>query len=213
MSRLWIKICGMTSRDAIAAAADAGADAVGFVFYEASPRHLTIERALELQDYAPRALERVAVFLHPSLGLVHDVIGKMRPDWVQTDLEDLATLDLPATQRTLPVIRSGVSSPVSAELPARVLLESARSGRGERADWNEARFWSERCEVVLAGGLDAANVAAAVEAVRPFGVDVSSGVESTRGVKDPKLVHEFVKAARAAASAVRSKAGTGGAVA
>jgi phosphoribosylanthranilate isomerase len=79
-----------------------------------------------------------------------------------------------------------------------VLLESARSGYGEPADWDEARAVSAGREVVLAGGLTVDNVAAAVRAVRPFGVDVSSGVESSRGVKDPKLIRQFVAAAREA---------------
>src|SRR5262245_54166344 len=151
MSRLWVKICGMTTPDAIAAAADAGADAVGFVFYAESPRHLTIDRAVELQAHVPSALQRVAVFLHPATALVQRVIAAVRPDWVQTDLEDLAALALPATQRTLPVIRSGGALNAATRLPARVLLESARSGHGERADWTEARALSATREVVLAG--------------------------------------------------------------
>jgi len=207
MPRLWVKICGMTTPEAIAAAADAGADAVGFVFYAASPRHLTIEHAVELQDCVPRGLQRVAVFLHPAPALVQSVIAAVRPDYVQTNFEDLSTLGLPATQRVLPVIRSGTLGQQSAthNLPARVLLESARSGHGERADWSEARDLGMRLEVVLAGGLTIDNVAEAVQTVRPFGVDVSSGVESSRGVKDPRLIREFVTAARGA--------GTRGAVA
>ena len=206
MSRLWIKICGVTSVDAIAAAAEAGANAVGFVFYEPSPRYLALERAVDLQTRVPRGLERVAVFLHPAREFVRDVIAAMRPDWVQTDLEDLVAIGLPATQRVLPVIRSGgAAQQAPGELPARVLLESARSGHGERADWSEARRLSRRCEVVLAGGLDVRSVAAAVEDVRPFGVDVSSGVESSRGVKDPQLIREFVAAARAADTTRREK--------
>jgi len=198
MSQLWIKICGMTTPEAIAAAADAGADAVGFVFYAASPRHLTVAHAAELQECVPRALQRVAVFLHPAPALVHSVISAVRPDCVQTDLEDLARLELPQTLSVLPVIRSGTARLAPARLPARVLLESARSGYGEPADWDEARAVSAGREVVLAGGLTVDNVAAAVRAVRPFGVDVSSGVESSRGVKDPKLIRQFVAAAREA---------------
>jgi phosphoribosylanthranilate isomerase len=198
MSKLWVKVCGMTTPEGIAAAADAGADAVGFVFYAASPRHLTIEHAVELQDCVPRGLQRVAVFLHPVPALVHSVISAVRPDCVQIDLEDLAALELPQTLSVLPVIRSGAARLAPARLPARVLLESARSGHGVPADWDEARAVSARHEVVLAGGLTVDNVAAAVRAVHPFGVDVSSGVESSRGVKDPKLIREFVAAAREA---------------
>ena len=81
-----------------------------------------------------------------------------------------------------------------------MLLESARSGSGERADWREARTLGERHEVVLAGGLDADNVATAIAIARPFGVDVSSGVESTPGIKDPVRIARFVAVARSAAA-------------
>jgi phosphoribosylanthranilate isomerase len=197
MLRLWVKICGMRTREAIEAAAQAGADAVGFVFHEASPRNVTIESASALQSRVPAGLERVAVFLHPSQDLVDGVVAEIQPDWVQADAEDLATLRLPAGQRVLPVFRSGQARPEL--LPRRCLLESARSGAGERADWQEAADITALTDVVLAGGLDADNVGEAVRRVRPFGVDVSSGVESGRGVKDVVKIREFIRAARTAA--------------
>jgi hypothetical protein len=120
----------------------------------------------------------------------------LEPHWVQTDVADLASLRLPGGQRVLPVLRSG--APWPEPLPARCLLESTRSGAGERADWAEARRLAVSTEVVLAGGLDAGNVGEAVGAVGPFGVDVSSGVESSRGVKDAARIREFIRAARAA---------------
>ena len=113
MSRLWIKICGMRTRVAIEAAAEAGANAVGFVFFEGSPRNVSIEDALELQSAVPAGVERVAVFLRPAQELIDRVVAAIRPDWVQTDLEDLATLRLPADQRALPVLRSGRTRPCS----------------------------------------------------------------------------------------------------
>jgi phosphoribosylanthranilate isomerase len=194
--RLWIKICGMRTREAIEAAAQAGADAVGFVFHEASPRNLTVQSASALQPHVPAGVERVAVFLHPSQDLVDRVVAAIQPDWVQADADDLATLRLPSGQRLLPVFRSGQAWP--ALLPKRCLLESARSGAGERADWQEAASVTARTEVVLAGGLDPGNVGEAVRGVQPFGVDVSSGVESGRGVKDAVKIREFIRAARAA---------------
>jgi phosphoribosylanthranilate isomerase len=187
----------MRTREAIEAATQAGADALGFVFHEASPRNLTVESASALQSYVPVGVERVAVFLHPSQDLVDGVVSAIQPDWVQTDAQDLATLRLPAGQRVLPAFRSGQARP--ALLPSRCLLESARSGAGERADWQEAACLAAMAEVVLAGGLDAGNVGEAVRRVRPFGVDVSSGVESGRGVKDVMKIRDFIRAARAAA--------------
>jgi len=197
MSHLWIKVCGMRTREAIDVAAQAGADALGFVFHEASPRNLTVESASALQSCVPVGVERVAVFLHPSQDLVDGVVNAIQPDWVQTDVADLAMLRLPPGQRVLPVFRSGQARP--ALLPKRCLLESARSGAGELADWQEAAYLAAITEVVLAGGLDAGNVGEAVRRVRPFGVDVSSGVESGLGVKDVVKIRDFIRAARAAA--------------
>ena len=193
---LWIKICGLRTAEAIAAAAAAGADAVGFVFHEPSPRHLAPDAARELQQAVPAGVERVAVFMRPSQALVDAVLTAIAPDWVQADAADLATLALPAGQRLLPVLRSGGPRPLP--LPGRCLFESPRSGSGERADWEEAARLARATQLVLAGGLDAASVAAAVRRVRPFGVDVSSGVEGERGVKDVARIREFIGAARAA---------------
>lgn len=196
MQRLWIKICGLKSGAAIEAAADAGADAVGFVFHAESPRNLSVDEARALQDVVPPGVERVAVFLRPSQQLVDSVIDAIRPDRIQVDADDLALLRLPSAQFVLPVVRGGGRLPQP--LPPRLLVEGARSGAGEKADWSHAATVARRTQLVLAGGLDAANVADAVRVVRPFGVDVSSGVESARGVKDLVRIREFIGAARAA---------------
>jgi phosphoribosylanthranilate isomerase len=201
MSRLWIKVCGLRTADAIAAAVDAGADAVGFVFHAASPRNLAVADARAIAAAVPQGIEKVAVFLHPSQAEVDAAIDAVSPDWVQTDAADLAGLHLPAGQRVLPVYRTDRPLPPPQDMPRRFLLESGCSGAGERADWNAAARLNAAGELVLAGGLDASNVAAAVAVVRPFGIDVSSGVESTRGVKDAALIRNFVNAARASHAA------------
>jgi phosphoribosylanthranilate isomerase len=196
VAALWIKICGLRATAAIEVAAAAGANAVGFVFHEASPRNLSLATARELQRAVPAGVERVAVFLHPSQALVDAVLAAIEPDWLQTDAGDLPGLRLPQGQRVLPVLRGGAVD--TATLPGRILFESARSGAGEQADWSAAGSLASRTQLVLAGGLHAANVAAALRAVRPFGVDVSSGVERVRGVKDAALIREFIRAAREA---------------
>jgi phosphoribosylanthranilate isomerase len=193
---LWIKICGLRTTAAIEAAAAAGADALGFVFHDASPRNLSLATARELQRAVPPGMERVAVFLHPSQALVDAVLDAIAPDWLQTDAGDLPGLHLPEQLRVMPVLRGGAAESVL--LPDRVLFESARSGAGERADWTAASDLARQTQLVLAGGLHAANVAEAVATVRPFGVDVSSGVERERGVKDATLIRQFIRAARAA---------------
>jgi phosphoribosylanthranilate isomerase len=203
MPELWIKICGMCSAADIEAAAAAGADAVGFVFYQPSPRHLAVGAARTLQQAVPAAVERVAVFLHPSQAQVDAVIDALQPDWVQTDLQDLDGLRLPPGQRVLPVLRKIGAEPLFAG--SRAMLDGGTSGAGVRADWTAARALVSRCELVLAGGLDAGNVAEAIRAVRPFGVDVSSGVERARGVKDPARIRDFIDAARGAGPALTAE--------
>lgn len=204
--RLWIKVCGLRSVDAIEAALAAGVDAVGFVFHAPSPRHLEPGQARELAAAVPAGVEKVAVFLHPTQALVDAAIDALRPEWVQTDADDLPNLALPAGQKALPVFRTGRPWSPERVRGRRFLLESAQSGAGALADWTTARSLAPAGELVLAGGLDVANVADAIAAVRPFGVDVSSGVELSRGVKDAVLIRDFVDAARAAEARLASSA-------
>ena len=198
---LWIKICGLRTVEAIGAAAQAGADAVGFVFHESSPRHLEPSAARDLVATVPAGLAKVAVFRHPSQTLVDAALDAIRPDWVQTDAEDLAALRLPAQVRILPVYRTAgdVVARVTSRPAAwrRFLVESAQSGAAEVADWRAATALAGAGELVLAGGLETGNVVAALAAVQPFGVDVSSGVESSRGVKDAARIRAFIAVARA----------------
>lgn len=198
MTRLWIKICGMTTEDAVQAAAAAGADAIGFVFAP-SKRQVDARRAVELARLAPAHVVRVAVMQHPSQALLDEVWRIMKPDVLQTDAGDLEGLRIPSELQVVPVIRAGRVSPEP--LPERVLFEGPVSGAGETADWSAAAELARRTQLILAGGLNASNVMNAIARVRPFGVDVSSGVEKAPGVKDSKLIHEFVEGARSAASA------------
>jgi len=192
---MFVKICGITSADAIEAAAAAGADAVGFVF-AASPREVSPEQAQRLCAALPASMIRIAVMRHPSEQQVSRVLDIFRPDWVQSDAEDFDSLELSDDCRPLPVFRNG-HVPEASERPARLLFEGLTSGSGATADWDEARKLARESELVLAGGLDADNIAAAIEYVRPWGVDVSSGVERSRGRKDPGKIADFVARVRA----------------
>jgi phosphoribosylanthranilate isomerase len=192
---MWLKICGMTSADAVTAALQARVDAIGFVF-SPSLRRLEPEQAAQLAAPARGRVSLVAVTVHPEQQLVDHILQVFQPDVLQTDLQDFDVLTLPDTLARLPVLRAGVGS--GAALPRRMLFEGARSGSGETADWNTASRLARMSELILAGGLDAHNVAAAIRAVRPHGVDVSSGVESAPGRKSVQMIAEFVEAARAA---------------
>jgi phosphoribosylanthranilate isomerase len=193
---LWIKICGLTTTDAVAAAVNAGADAIGFVFAP-SKRQVSAHQAATLCAAAPTHITRVAVMLHPTQSALDEVCEIFRPDLVQTDWQDFLQLRLPPQIAPLPVHRAAIGTEHA--VPARLLFEGAHSGRGEVADWSQAQRLAVQTQVILAGGLNPANVEAALRAVKPFGVDVSSGVESAPGRKDPQLIEEFVRAARQAA--------------
>ncbi len=192
---MFVKICGLTSDDAIRAAVTAGADAVGFVF-AVSPRRIAPDTAARLCRDLPDDLIRVAIMQHPSAEEWQEIQQRFAPDWLQTDAEDFQALDLPAGCQPLPVHRHGRPNPST--FPARFLFEGTRSGSGEVADWREAAVLAADTQMILAGGLDADNVADAIHAVDPWGVDVSSGVESEPGIKDPEKIQMFIARARAA---------------
>lgn len=194
MSAVWIKICGMTTDEAVEAAVAAGADAVGFVF-AVSPRQVTPPRAVELAAAARGKVKCVAVTRAPTQQLIDEIVRVFQPDVLQTELADLQSLCLPSGLDVLPVVRAG--SPLPQRLPGRLLFEGARSGSGAPCDWAAARLVARRAQLVLAGGLDAENVAAAISSVQPFGVDVSSGVEQRPGIKSAARIALFVRAARA----------------
>ncbi len=191
----WIKICGLTSAAGVAAAAAAGADAIGFVL-ATSVRRVSAQRAAELAHGVRRQLSCVAVMQHPGQGEVDEVVRELRPDMLQTELEDFPALHLPQRMARLPVARTPREP--AGGWPARLLFEGARSGSGESADWSQAAALAKQTRLVLAGGLHAGNVGEAIRTVRPFGVDVSSGVESRPGEKSEEKILAFVRAARAA---------------
>ena len=197
LAAMFIKICGITSADAVAAAAEAQVDAIGFVFAP-SPRQVTPGQAAQLAALAPPGMLRIAVAQHPLQMKVDEICRVLKPDYFQTDVEDLRELRIPAHIKVLPVLRFGRKTP--SPLPRRVVFEGPTSGIGELADWGRAAELARQTELILAGGLNAQNVTEAVQVVRPYGVDVSSGVEHDYGVKDPDKIYEFVRAARAAAA-------------
>ena len=190
---MFIKICGLSTPDDVAVAVAAGADALGFVF-ASSPRQVAPEQARGLCGSLGGRVIRVAVMRHPDAADWARVRDVFRPDWLQTDAEDFAALGRLECE-PLPVYRN--AAPAGGRWPDRILIEGARSGQGERADWPGAARAAARTRVILAGGLDCGNVAGAIEAVRPWGVDVSSGVERERGVKDPAKIREFIARVRA----------------
>jgi phosphoribosylanthranilate isomerase len=201
---MWIKICGMTTAAAVAAALEAHVEAIGFVFAR-SVRELVPESAAALARPARGRARCVAVTRHPTQAAVDEIVRVLAPDLLQSDAEDLARLRLPASLETLPVVRDTGVLPLP--LPGRMLFEGPTSGGGAVSDWSVAAGLARRTQLVLAGGLNARNVAAAIAQVQPFGVDVSSGVEERPGVKSPAAIMSFVEAVRGAHVAVPAARG------
>lgn len=193
---VFIKICGLRDERTVAAAVEAGANAVGFVFAE-SPRRVSAVEARNAARSLPAHVRKVAVMKHPTCEEWQDVLDEFSPDAIQTDIADFAELDVPSHVRSWPVFREGGRIP-SQDLPYVFVFEGASSGAGETVDWEKAGQISKKGRMILAGGLDAGNVAEAIDVARPWGVDVSSGVESKPGEKDTGKIRDFIGAVRAA---------------
>ncbi len=202
-----IKICGLADEAGLEAACAAGADALGFVLAP-SPRQVSLARARALLARVPPDIERVLVFARATRAELQAAL-ELAPDALQAEA-DSDWPALPAHVYALPVLRDGADLAARAKelgapcagsahglRGALVLDGPAGGGRGLLADETRARRLAAERALVLAGGLTSDNVAARIRAVRPFAVDTSSGVECVRGIKDPELVHAFVRAVRA----------------
>jgi len=198
---MFVKICGLSTEEQVQVAVEAGANAIGFVFAD-SVRKVDPAHAATITRKVPDDIRKVAVMLRPSSEALSGVLDEFTPDVLQADADALIGLDVPVHIECWPVLREGnaVTATLIASLESATtfLFEGARSGRGETVDWVAAAKVAERGNMMLAGGLGVQNVAEAISTVRPFGVDVSSGVETAPGRKDPGLVREFISAAKAA---------------
>jgi len=205
--RTRVKICGITRQADALAAAEAGADAIGLVFYPPSPRYLSAERALEIRDALPPFVQTVALFVNPDAAQVAQVLGRVRPSMLQFHGEETPQF---CAQFGMPYVKAcRVKSGVRAQVDlleylrpfsgaAAWLLDShveAYGGVGESFDWSLVPARRDR-PVILSGGLARDNVAEAIRRVRPWGVDVSSGVESAKGIKDAAKIAAFIAEVR-----------------
>jgi len=212
----WVKICGMTNLEDALVAVEAGADAVGFVFYEKSPRWVSVETAREIVEKLPERVEKVGVFVNETedgLLSVADAAG-LTAIQMHGDNEDPRVADLIVKRkpqmRVLAAISMERPNPTGCAMmwhPDSVyafLLDSGgasqHGGTGKSFDWaatvpvlDEIKVLAK---VVAAGGLTSVNVNSAMEILKPWGVDVVSGVEASPGKKDPDEVREFVRAVR-----------------
>ena len=198
-----IKVCGLTRAEDVQAAVAAGVDAIGLVFYPESPRHVTIAQAVTLCREIPPFVTIVGLFVNPSRAEVHRVVESVPLNLLQFHGDE--TVDQ-CEGFGLPYLRAARVRPgvdlleFASQFPsARALLldtwTPAYGGSGESFDWSLVPA-SCPLPVILSGGLTPNNVAEAIRQVRPVAVDVSSGVESAKGIKDAAKIRAFVSAVR-----------------
>ena len=201
--RTRVKICGITRPQDAVAAAQAGADAIGLVFYPPSPRFLSVERAREIAGALPPFVQAVALFVNADAAQVAQVIGRVHPAMLQFHGEE--TPDF-CRQFGLPYVKAcRVSQGVDLLEYLRPFSRAAAwlfdshvpeyGGVGESFDWSLVPAAGDH-PLILSGGLARDNVADAIRRVRPWGVDVSSGVESAKGIKDAAKIAAFIAEVR-----------------
>jgi phosphoribosylanthranilate isomerase len=207
-----VKICGLTDEEAASVAAEAGADYVGVVFFPASPRHVSIERAAEVLEFVPREVLKVGLFVDPDDALLDSVMDNVRLDYLQLHgAESPERVEAIRQEYGMPVIKAlGIADVadldkalVYAQVADTLLFDAKPAdsagrpgGNAQAFDWTllKGRKWP--CPWLLAGGLTPDNVAEAIRLSGAKAVDVSSGVESAPGVKDHALIRKFIAAAK-----------------
>jgi phosphoribosylanthranilate isomerase len=207
--RTRIKVCGLTRATDLDAAVDAGADAVGFVFYPASPRHIEVRQAMELARRLPPFVVPVGLFVNAgadviaqALAAIPQLLLQFHGDESQAECEAAGRPYLRAARMTaeFDLLDFAARHPRASAL----LLDAhvdGYGGGGKIFDWSLIPR-NMPCPVVLSGGLDAGNVIEGIRRVRPWAVDVSSGVESAKGIKDAAAIRRFCNAVREADSMI-----------
>lgn len=220
---LHIKICGITNAEDALVAAEAGADALGFVFAR-SPRQVTVEQVRVMASVLPDRPERVGVFVSEPFSVVRDAVDAARLNavqfhrdprdfWTPDEREEINGLCQRKALRVVQAIRARDTATLCDELSRRlegahqVLLDAfvpgIAGGTGKAFDWSLVETAkSYGCSVIVAGGLTPENVADAVRRTQPWGVDVSTGVESSPGTKNHAAIQEFIRNARASEGSV-----------
>jgi len=210
---LLVKICGLSTRETLDVALDAGADMVGFVFFPPSPRHLSLELGRDLGRQVKRRALKVALTVDADDATLDNIMDALSPDIFQLHgkesvarLRDIKQKFGRPVMKAVPVATAADLAvlPGYASVADRILFDARApkdatrpGGLGAPFDWHLLENLDLKLPYMVSGGLHADNVAEAVRVTRAGGVDVSSGVESVPGVKDPEMIKAFIRAARA----------------
>ncbi len=198
--RVRVKICGITRPEDAIAAAKCGADAIGLVFYGPSPRNVALQQAAEIADALPPFITKVGLFVDPSEAHVWDVLDQVPIDVIQfhgdESVDHCERFDRPYIKairmKSAVDIRELVSQYESAQgILLDTYVEGVPGGTGQTFDWSSIPKLD--VPMILAGGLTPSNVADAIARTQPYAVDVSGGVESEKGKKNPELIEAFVR--------------------
>ena len=195
---MFVKICGMTRVEDAMAAVDAGAGAIGFIFWPASPRFIDPHRARKIAAMLPPFVTAVGVFVNQPLDYVNGVSSLVRLGAVQLHGDETPAFAAAVTSPVIKAMSLGAGDVQAWPAEVRLLLDVhdpvVRGGTGRTIDWTAAADVAAQRRILLAGGLTPDNVADAVARVRPFGIDVSSGVESAPGIKDHRRLRALFEA-------------------
>jgi phosphoribosylanthranilate isomerase len=209
---LLVKICGLSTRETLQTALDAGADMVGFVFFPPSPRHLSLEVGRDLGRQVKRRALKVALTVDADDATLDNIMDALSPDILQLHgketvarLRDIKQKFGRPVMKALPVETAADLAvlPGYAAVADRILFDARPpkdatrpGGLGAPFDWHLLENLDLKLPYMVSGGLHAGNVAEALRVTRAGGVDVSSGVESASGVKDPEMIRAFIRACR-----------------
>jgi len=199
--RVRIKICGITRVEDALSAVEQGADAIGLVFYEGSPRNVEISQAIEIANHVPAFVSVVALFVNAEPSFINEVITKVKIDLLQfhgdETPDECANYRLPFIKAIRVKSDTNLVQYAKDYSSAKALLldaytEGVAGGTGHAFDWNLIPKQLAK-PIILAGGLNADNVAQAIQQVMPYAVDVSGGVEASKGIKDAAKIVAFMR--------------------
>ncbi|BCN93732.1 N-(5'-phosphoribosyl)anthranilate isomerase [Thiomicrorhabdus immobilis] len=200
-SRTRVKICGLTSIDDALLAVNAGADAIGLVFYAPSPRFVEVEQAAQIAGHLPAFVTKTALFVNPDVSYVEEVLAKVNIDLLQFHGDESAAfceqfnkpyIKAVRMQETTDLNQLSLEFSGSSGLLLDAYVPGIPGGTGEQFNWS----WIPKAftlPIILAGGLTAQNVKQAIQTAQPWAVDVSGGVEASKGVKSPEKIKQFMQ--------------------